>query len=270
MCGAQVCFTLAPEEIWAILLHHPLGYFGFHSSPWLSAQAQPIFSTGDIMERCSSNTTSANPWVKKTSLHSHKHPWLFTDKDNFWLCPKQFAAGPVAQPWMDAGWWCWRWGTELPPKCGVCQSLSPAGTHSLTALGPQCLPAREAETGQLHPGLLFSLSFCLLFGELVALLISLNALAPSQLVCLLKLLQDSYGRWCFLANRCVCKEQDTPTTVSKGVSGSSYSLFSRERLLSEGAWSTCHYWSRHRTLLHLPQPSRKNELVNEALAMGPQ
>lgn len=58
---------------------------------------------------------------------------------------------------MDAGWWCWRWATELPPKCGVCQPLSPAGTHGLTALGPQRLPAREAETGQLHPGLLFSL-----------------------------------------------------------------------------------------------------------------
>lgn len=225
------------------------------------------------MERCSISTTLAKPQVKKTSLHPHKLPLLFTDRDTFWLWP--LSAGNVLLAlWHSPGWMldgdAGDGGAGQPPKCGVCQPLSPAGTHGLTALGPQCLPAREAETGQLHPGLLFSLSSCLLFGELVALHISLNALASSRLVCLLKLLQDSYGRWCFLANRCVCKEQDTPTTISKGVSGSSYSLFSRERLLSAEAWSTCHYWSRHRTLLHLPQPSRKDELVNEALAMGPQ
>lgn len=173
-------FTLAPEETGAILLHHPLDYFSFHPSPWLSAQAQPVFSAGDVTERCSSSTTSANPRVKNNSLQPHKHPLLFTDRGNFWLCPLSAGSFPVAQPWMDAGCWCWKRGTELSPRCGVCQPLSPAGTHSLSALGPRCLPAREAETGQLHPGLLFSLSFCLLFGELVALHISLNALALSR------------------------------------------------------------------------------------------
>lgn len=166
---------MAPEEIWAILLCHPLGYFSFHPSPWLSAQAQPIFSTGDLMERCSSSTTSANPQDKKTSLHLHKHPLLFADKGNFWLCPLSAGSFPLAL-WHSPGWMVMlEVGNRAAPRCGVCQSLSPAGTHGLTALGPQCLPAREAETGQLHPGLLLSLSFYLPFGELVALHISLTS-----------------------------------------------------------------------------------------------
>lgn len=96
-------FISAPEEIWAILLCHPLGHSSFHPHPWLLAPAQPIFSTGDLMERCSSRTTSANPRVKKTSLHPHKHPLLFTDEDNFWLCPLSAGSFPLAL-WHSPGW----------------------------------------------------------------------------------------------------------------------------------------------------------------------
>lgn len=63
----------------------------------------PVFSTGDIMERCSSSTTSANPQVKNASLQPHKHPLLFTDKDNFWLCPLSAGSFPLAL-WHSPGW----------------------------------------------------------------------------------------------------------------------------------------------------------------------
>ena len=143
------------------------------------------------MERCSS-TTSTRPQVRKTSLHPPKRLLLFPDKDNasgFALC-LQFRAGPVAQPrrWrvmLDVG-------SRAAPQAR-CPPAPPAGMHGLAALHPRCLPAREAETGRLHTGLLFSLSFCLLFGALGTQRIYLNAFAPSRLVCLLKLIQDSSG-----------------------------------------------------------------------------
>lgn len=172
-------FISAPEEIWAILLCHPLGHSSFHPHSWLLAPAQPIFSTGDLMERCSSSTTSANPRVKKTSPTNTHYCLLTNITSGFALCLQAVSRWPCGTA-LDGCWMVMlEAGSRAAPRCGVCQPLSPAGTHGLTALGPQCLPAREAETGQLHPGLLFSLSFCLLFGELVALHIALNALALS-------------------------------------------------------------------------------------------
>lgn len=45
-------------------------------------------------------------------------------------------------------------------------------------------------------------------------------------------------------------------------------IFCRAPSLSMAAWSTCHYWSKLRILLRLPQPSRKNDLLNELFPRG--
>lgn len=129
-------FTLAPEEIGAILLRHPLDYFSFHPSPWLSAQAQPVFSAGDVTERCSSSTTSANPRVKNTSLQPHKHPLLFTDRGNFWLCPLSAGSFPLAL-WHSPGWMLdadAESGEQSCPPGVVSASPSPQLAHTASVL----------------------------------------------------------------------------------------------------------------------------------------
>lgn len=218
------------------------------------------------MERCSSST-STHPQVRKTSLNPPpKCLLLFLDKDN--------ASGFALRPQTFSSWPC---GTAPVPEADAghgeqsCPPGTVSGTHGLAALGPRRLPAREAETGRLHTGLLFSLSF------LPPLWSPQRPLHFFKCICPVSVSFVSYN--CFRIPVAAdvswrmdvfLKKKTSRLRFPEVLSGSLYSLFSRERLLSTGAWSTCHYWSRHRTLLRLPQPSRKNELVNEALAMGPQ
>lgn len=106
------------------------------------------------MERCSSSTESR----KLPSTPTNTHYSLLTKiTSGFALCLQAVSRWPCGT--ALGGFWVvmLEVGSRAAPRCGVCQPLSPAGTCGHTALGPQCLPAREAETGQLHPGLLFPL-----------------------------------------------------------------------------------------------------------------